>query len=195
MRTWLFLFFSGAAALATGLMLVILSCVTVRPKKFPGKSPLSRCQQAFFFFFFPFECDSAQSWKIFWSFFIIIKWIFLERGDSRVPQQRSRVDQKMGLWVLISVLSSPAKWLQASSVIPWPQWLSLQSAMPFGGGRRKQLLCACWSPCSCSAAACLTSPCGLGDCAGTSQVLPAPATIVLAVPRNVQLAPRCLLRY
>jgi len=43
--------------------------------------------------------------KIFLIFFVITKWVFLERGDSRVPQQRSGVDPRMALWVLISVLS------------------------------------------------------------------------------------------
>lgn len=105
MRTWIFFSSRAAAAPATGLMLVILSCVTARSRKFPGKSPISQCQQVFgFFFFWIWFCSVLKDFLI---FFVITKWIFLERGDSGVPQQsaeRSGPEHAV-LWVLISALS------------------------------------------------------------------------------------------
>lgn len=75
------MFYAGAAVLATGLLLVILSNVTVRPRKFPGKSPASHSLQ--------FLCVSMIRLDLERLFdlqeAVITKWIFLQPGDSMVP--------------------------------------------------------------------------------------------------------------
>lgn len=67
------MFYSGAAVLATGLLLVILSNVTVRPRKFPGKSPVSYSLQ--FLRVSMIRLDLERLFDL--QETVITKWIFL----------------------------------------------------------------------------------------------------------------------
>lgn len=74
------------------------------------------------FFFFPlllpiwvWFCSILKDFLIF--FFCYHKVDLPGARRQQGAPRRSRVDQKIGLWVLISVLWSPAKWLQANRVI------------------------------------------------------------------------------
>ena len=93
------MFYVKAALLASGLPRVLLSYITARPRKFPGKCAPPQCLQflhltgillhleSFFFFFF-------DVWEA-----VTTKKPFLQWGNSMVPRKTKGVDWEMGIWV------------------------------------------------------------------------------------------------